>query len=143
MKLKIEKDKLITFFVRVKGPRGTRELRAALDTGSLLCTVPVVDARELGYDCFYDPLANKGEGALAITQGGILDVAPVVLEEISVADLSAKNVGALAYNLPTMSGIDMILGLSFLKHFKITIDYMRDYLEMIPFDTGVDHENEV
>jgi predicted aspartyl protease len=123
MKLKINQDSPISFFVRIKGPRCARELRAILDTGSSCCTIPIVDAREMGYDAFYDPLANKGEGALALTQGGILDVQPLTLQEISVAGLSATNIEALAYQLPRLGGADMILGLSFLRHFKLTLDF--------------------
>ncbi len=123
MKLKICQGQPISFFVRIKGPGGVRELRAILDTGSSCCTIPIVDARELGYDAFYDPLANKGEGSLALTQGGILDVQPLTLQEISVAEISAVNVEALAYQLPRLSGADMILGISFLQHFKLTLDF--------------------
>jgi predicted aspartyl protease len=128
MKIKINEGNPITFFVRISGPKGSRELRAVLDTGSTYCTIPVVDARELGYDAFYDPLANKGDGALALTQAGILDIASITLKDIKVAELSAADVPALAYELPRMSGVDMVLGLSFLQHFKITIDFHQGLL---------------
>ncbi len=128
MRIKINKEVPITFFVRIKGPRGVRELRAVLDTGSSLCTIPTTDAREIGYEAFYDPIVNKGEGVYTLTQTGILDAGPLTLEEISVADLSAKNVPAIACNLPRMGGIDMILGLSFLNNFKTTIDFNQGYL---------------
>ena len=127
MKIKIEAGKPIALFVRIMGPKGIRELKAVLDTGSMYCSIPVVDARELGYDAFYDPLTNKGDGALAVTQGGILDVQPIILQEISVAELSAISIEALVYELPRVSGTDMILGLSFLKHFKITLDSPGGY----------------
>ena len=130
MKIRINKDKPITLFVRVKGSRGVRELRAVLDTGSSLCTVPVTDAREIGYAAFYDPIANKGEGTYTITQTGIMDLEELVIDEMAVADLSAKAVPAIACNLPRMGGIDMILGLSFLNRFKITIDYEEGWLTM-------------
>ena len=122
MKINIEAGKPVAFFVRIMGPKGVRELKAVLGTGSMYCSIPVVDARELGYDAFYDPLANKGDGALAVTQSGILDVQPIILQEISVSQLSAGSVEALVYELPRVSGADMILGLSFLKHFKVTLD---------------------
>lgn len=123
MKINVEKGKVIHFFVRVRGPKGFRELRAVLDTGSTQCAISPVDAREIGYDCFFDPLANKGEGTLAMTQAGILDVLQLTIEEIQVADISVKNVKTLAYELPKMSGIDMVLGLNFIDNFKTSIDY--------------------
>lgn len=127
MKLKIEKGKLISFFVRVKGPKGVRELRAVLDTGSQRCAISPVDARDLGYDCFFDPLANKGEGELALMQSGIMEVGPLVIEEINVADLRVANIEALAYELPKMSGVNMVLGLNFIENLRTSINFDEGY----------------
>ena len=54
IKIKISADEPIVFFIRVKGPKGVREFRAILDTGSTYSTIPLQDARELGYDAYYD-----------------------------------------------------------------------------------------
>jgi len=130
MKIKIEKGKPITFFVRIRGPRGVRELRAILDTGSSVCTIPVTDAREIGYEAFYDPIVDKGDGIYTITQTGILDLGPLTLQEVGVAELSAKDVTAVVSNLPRAGGVDVILGLSFLQNFKTTIDFDQGYLKL-------------
>lgn len=130
MKIPIDKEKPLTLFVRIKGPRGVRELRAVLDTGSSLCTIPITDAREIGYPVFYDPIVNRGEGIFTLTQTGVMDLEGLTLEEISVAGLSAKDVPAVACHLPRMGGVDMILGLSFLSRFKITLDYEGGWLSM-------------
>ena len=136
MKIRISKENPITFFVRVKGPRGIRELRAVLSTGSSLCTIPSTDAREIGYEAFYDPLMDSGDGIYTISQTGIMDLGGIMLEEVVVAGLSAANVPAVACQLPRLGGIDMILGLSFLNRFKTTLDYESGWLTIE--EVGVD-----
>ena len=128
MRISIEKEKPITLFVRLKGPRGIRELRAVLDTGSSWCTVPITDAREIGYAAFYDPMINRGDGIYVLTQNGIMDYEGLILEEIMVGELSAKAVPAVACHLPRLGGVDMILGLSFLNRYKTTLDYANNLL---------------
>ncbi len=130
MKIKIEKGQPIAFFVRIAGPKGCHELKAVLDTGSVWCTIPTVDARELGYDAFFDPIANRGDGALALTQSGTFEVGKLKLQKVSVADISAENIDALVYELPRMAGADMILGLSFLERFRLNIDYAEGFLSL-------------
>ena len=56
------------------------------------------------------------------------------MEEIGVADAVAKNVKALAYDIPKLAGVEAILGLSFLKNFKTTIDYKKGYPTIEPAD---------
>lgn len=48
----------------------------------------------------------------------------VDLKEVSVGNLAAKNVAAvvLEYDLPPMVPVDMILGQTFLKNFKLKVD---------------------
>jgi len=140
MKIRLDRENPATFFVRVRGPRGVRELRAILDTGSTLCTIPITDARELGYATFYDPIVNKGEGVYTVSLTGIMDLEGLTLEEVAVAGLSSKDVAAVACHLPRLGGIDVILGVSFLKHFKITLDYENGWLNME--QVGVGGEND-
>lgn len=128
MRIKLQKEHPITFFVRIKGPHGARELRAILDTGCALCSLPTTDARELGYQAFFDPVSDKGEGLYTLTHTGIVEAGPLVLEELTVGDLAARNVAAVAWNLPRLGGIDVILGLSFLNRFKTIVDYNTGYL---------------
>ena len=132
MKLKITPDRPIMFFVRVKGRKGVREYRALLDTGSEYSIIPLQDARDLGYDAYCDPASDPGLGTLAMTKTDMAELDEIVLEEVGVADLVAKNVKALACDLPRFGGVEATLGLSFLKNFKTTIDYNKGYLTIEP-----------
>lgn len=128
MKLKIAPDRPIMLFVHIKGSKGTREVRAVLDTGSVYSIISVQDARQLGYDAFSDPQADPDPSTTMVTKSDIFLTDEIVLEEVSVADLVAKNVTALAYELPGVGRVEAILGLSFLKNFKTTIDFKKGYL---------------
>lgn len=131
IRVKIEPEKPITLFVRVKGENGVREYQAVLDTGSEYSIIPLQDARELGYEAYCDP-EDPGGGTRAITKTDMVELDEIELEEVQVGDLVAKNVKALAHHLPRLGGVEATLGLSFLKNFKTTIDYKAGYLTIEP-----------
>jgi predicted aspartyl protease len=132
MELKIEPNRIITFFVKVKGKKGTSELRAVLDTGAEYCVIPKYETRLLGYDTDFDEFTNPGEGTRAITIAGIIEGDELEIEEVQVADLVAKNIKAIVTDLPNLGGVQFILGLSFLAKFKTAIDYSSGYLTIEP-----------
>ncbi len=132
MKIKISADEPIVFFVRVKGPKGVREFRAVLDTGSTDSLIPLQDARDLGYEAYFDPFTRTGEGTLGITKTDIFETDEIVLEEVAVADLVARDVKALAFNMPKSAGFEAVLGISFLRNFNTHINFEQGYLTIQP-----------
>ena len=132
MRIKINPDDPIVFFIRVKGPKGIREFRAVLDTGSTDSLIPLQDARALGYDAYFDPFTRVGEGKRAVSKTDLFETDEIVLEEVFVGDLIAKDVKALAFDMPKSAGIEAVLGLSFLRHFNTQINFEEDYLEIQP-----------
>jgi predicted aspartyl protease len=131
MKVKIEPDKPITLFVRIKGAKGVREMRAVLDTGSQYCLIPLQDARQLGYDAYFNA-DDPGEGTKGITKTDLVEVDEIELEEVSVGDLVAKRVKSLVWTLPKLGGLEATLGLSFLEQFRTTLDFKQGYLIIEP-----------
>ncbi len=107
MKFKIEPDKPITLFVRFKGTKGVREMRAVLDTGSQYCIIPLQDARQLGYDAYFNA-DDPGERTIGITKTDLVEVDEIELEEVSVGDLVAKRVKSLVWTLPSHCGTAII-----------------------------------
>lgn len=47
----------------------------------------------------------------------------VALRSFSLADTKIENMEALCYTLPEEHGIDGVIGLNFLRHFKVTLDF--------------------
>ncbi len=132
MKLKINPDEPITAFVRIKGEKGVREVRAIIDTGSLYSVIPLQDARRLGYDAYFDLSADPDGGTKAVTKGGIVQADEIILEEVAIGDLVAKDVTTLVIELPNFARIEAVLGISFLKNFKTTIDFKEGFLTLEP-----------
>ncbi len=133
MKLKIEAGKPITLFVRIKGEKGVREIRAVLDTGSQYCVIPLQDARQLGYDAYFSP-DDPGSGTIAVTKAELIEVDEIELEEVSVGDLVARNVKSLVWGFPKLAGVEGLLGLSFLEHFRTSLDFKQGLLTIEPAD---------
>ena len=130
MKLKISADEPIVFFIRVKGPKGTREFRAVLDTGCTDCIISLQDARALGYNAFFEPFTKTGEGTPGISITDIFETDEIVLQEVSVGGMVAKDVKAMTHDLPRLAGIEGVVGISFLRHFNTCLNFADGYLEI-------------
>lgn len=62
---------------------------------------------------------------------GEIQLPKVIIQQIGVKDANAKDVEVLVGQLPKKLALDGLLGYSFLKHFKITIDYKKEELTLI------------
>jgi len=89
----------------------------ALDTGARLTLIAPRIAEELGFEA--DSLEPAGN---VIGATGAAPAALVRIRSVSVLGLEVANVRALCHALPRELGLDGILGLNFLRHFKIVID---------------------
>lgn len=126
------------FFARVIGPKGYRELKAVISTGCKYCMAGYKDIREIGYDnvpypgVFVEHAGLVPNGVWIVTTGSINQCSLTELDEISIGDVSAKKVATLIYNPPQESGVDLILGESFLKNFSVHFDYGNRTLKIEP-----------
>ena len=76
------------------------------------------------------------------TANGPIQVPLVNLNSVTVGSLTTHNVAAAIHNLPDSSNIGGLLGLNFLKRFKVIVDSTRNQLTLEPlqplseYDTG-------
>ena len=112
----------------VYGPGGGRpvELRAAVDTGASKTMIPVRAALLLGYPLENAPIENIAMG------GGVFDVPRVVLDRVKIGPASARNVEAVCHDLPKETGLDAVVGLSFLTRFDLAFDFAAWEMELLP-----------
>ena len=89
----------------------------ALDTGARLTVVSPELAAALGLEPEKNETAVTVVGATGAASGAMLRVASV-----SVLGLEVRNLRVICHKLPPRLGLQGILGLNFLKHFKIVID---------------------
>lgn len=96
--------------------------RLALDTGATFVVLSWRIIRGIQVAIDINTLVST-------TTATSVESAPLVyIPKISVRDKSFRNVPCLVKDLPAESGVDGLLGLSFLRHFSLTIDFPRGTL---------------
>ena len=123
---------------RVEGERGTaRELSAAIDFNYGYCVVLREDATQLGFpraaNLHTDEWRDHPEDTPWFTSmRGIDRGIKVTFPKVSVGPLVAKNVETvvLEQEHPRFVVADFVLGRSFLKNFKLTLELKKGYLSL-------------
>jgi len=121
------KQPVIVLDVTLQGKAGvTRRVRMALDTGATYTMIPWEIAEALGYK----PEHAK-EKVTLVTASGI-EIAPVLkVKRLGVLGEYIARVPVVCHDLPPRSYVVGLLGASVLRHFRITIDYVRGTLELV------------
>ena len=97
----------------------------ALDTGATYTMIPWEIAEALGYK----PEISK-EKVTLITASGV-ETAPIIqVKKIRFLDEVSDNIEVVCHDLPSKSFVVGLLGSSFLRRFKITVDYPNGVLEI-------------
>ena len=137
MKVPINDPMLVS--ARVEGERGVvRELSSVLDFNSPYCVILVQDALDLGYpeagNKHTDELRARPDRVAWLTSMRGIDRGIVLkLRQVSLGGLVAKDVEAVVLELehPRFIVFDFVLGRSFLKNFKLTVDMKKGYLSLV------------
>jgi hypothetical protein len=124
--------------VRVEGKNGyVRELSAVLDINSPYCMVLSQDAIVLGYSAaankpgdharYYPDEVPSMTGLRGIERG-----VKISLKKVSIGPLAATDVDAVVFETGPQPKVvfDMILGRTFLKNFKMTVDFKNKSLSL-------------
>lgn len=111
--------------VGIHGPSGVREVDVILDTGAVYTVIAWDVAKDIGYD----PAVSERRMPI-VTANGVIEVPLITVERIQVAELRAKAVDVVCLDIPEIAGIEGLLGLSFLRHFRTLIDYTTGVLEI-------------
>lgn len=77
----------------------------------------------------YKPEVSK-EKVTLITASGVETAPLIVIKKIRFLDEDINNVTVVCHDLPPKSYVTGLLGSSFLRHFKIMIDYLKGMLEI-------------
>ena len=100
-------------------------VRMALDTGASMTVIPWQAAERLGLDP-----ARSRRRARFMTGSG-MEVAPILtVPAMELLGVRAANVSVLCHDLPQRSLVDGLLGLSFLSHCQLSINFHRGILEL-------------
>ena len=95
-----------------------------LDTGASLCTLSFDTALAIGCD------PSSSHRRLELMTASSIEVVPViVIPRITTLGQTIKQVEAACHTLPEESPVDGLLGLNFLRHFNLHLNFRSGTLE--------------
>ncbi len=97
-----------------------------VDTGATLLAIPPVIAKRAG---LYDVTSTM---VTTQTANGEVNVPKVSIKLLSVAKIKQPNVEATIQSISTKNDELGLLGMSFFKHYKITIDHKQKEIQLEP-----------
>lgn len=101
------------------------EAKLILDTGSSYVTLPLKLIQSINI-----PVNTKH--TVHLTSASTVETIPkIIIPEMAVLGKVVKNVEAIVKDLPPEAPADGLLGLSFLKYFKLTIDFKKGFLSLV------------
>lgn len=112
--------------VEFHGPTGVREIDMILDTGAVYTVIAWDVAKDIGYD----PAVSLQRTPI-VTANGVIEAPMITIDTVQVAELRVQNVEVICHDIPEIVGIEGLLGLSFLRHFRTVVDYTTGNLEIV------------
>lgn len=116
-------EPLVLLPVSVEGPRGTAQMRMALDTGSSFVVIPTQVARQIGY-----PLEDAEVTVDLHTATSPQRAALVTLRGVQAIGVRVALVEAACRDLPEEGPVQGLLGLSFLRHLDVDLHFQSRVL---------------
>ena len=111
---------LLLVYVRLSGPKGSRLVRLALDTGATTTMIPPKAALAVG--------VNPGRATTfreTLTASGKELIPLVIVPRLQVFESTFRRVTVACHELPSESPIDGLLGLDLLTRLRATIDLTK------------------
>ena len=116
---------VIVLGVTLEGEDIEKKIDMVLDTGATYTMVPWDIADVLGYE----PGISK-ELVPMVTASGVERAPLITVKSLNVLGVTAHNIKTIVHDLPEKSYVDGLLGLSFLRRFKVCLDFQEGVLEI-------------
>ena len=111
--------------VAIHGPEGIREADFVLDTGAVYTVIAWDVAKDIGYD----PAVSTRRMPI-VTANGIIEAPLITVDAIEIENLRATAVDVICHDIPEITGIEGLLGFSFLQRYRTLIDFPNGILEI-------------
>ena len=115
----------IIVYVELVGPRTARTIRMALDTGAILTVIPIETALAIGYDP-----ATATKRIELVTASGVELAPQLAIRLMRCLGQTIQPVDIVCHDLPAQSPVKGLLGLNFLRHFDLHLNFLRRFLEL-------------
>lgn len=114
----LQKTGPILVRVKLAGPRAVLAVVMALDTGATITVLSLNAAGAIGYE----PSKSRDNVEL-LTAGGIVLAPKLRLRSAACLGQRVSNLDVVCHDLPAGSPIAGLLGLNFLRHFSLLLDF--------------------
>ena len=111
--------------LRAVGPQASREVDMIFDTGARYTSFSWDTLKDIGYDP-----AGCPDRIPMITANGSIEVPLLNVDRIILGNIVLSDVPVICHNIPELANVDGLLGLSFLKHFEIALNFKQGILEI-------------
>lgn len=112
--------------VRIDGPTNSRYARMILDSGATYTMI----CPEILLECGYDLAVSSKK--LAITTASSIEYTPFyVIQKLSALGKETIDIEVSSHSFPPRVPADGLLGLNFLRNFKLILHVNEGYLEII------------
>ena len=109
----------------ISGPEGEHMVQFLLDTGASITMVPSKVLEKIG------SMDNVIEDSISIkTASGTVHVNIVKVGRIEILGEIVEGIEVACYDIPPQTRVEALLGLNFLKHFKMTLDFPNGKLRL-------------
>ena len=112
--------------VRIDGTHASREVDMILDTGAMYTAISWDIAKDIGYD----PAVAQNRVPI-ITANGVIEVPKIKVKAIGFRGLHVEDVEVICHDIPEIAQIEGLMGLTFLKHFRILLDFKNRTIEIV------------
>lgn len=99
----------------------------ALDTGASRTMVSWLIARRLGYRPEFSPLVERTR---IVTGSGVEYVPEITTTEIRSLGRTVRGLPILVHDLPPEIGVDGLLGLDFLRRYRLSVDFKKGLIRL-------------
>lgn len=111
-------------------------LTMALDSGASCILISEAAAIEIGFDI------ERIERNTTFGNASQSHLVPKVrLKSFSLGNAKVEDIEALCYTIPEEHGIDGVIGLNFLRHFKVILDFQKGILTLERYLTQAARRN--
>jgi aspartyl protease family protein len=109
----------------LEGENITERIRVVLDTGATYTMIPWKIAGTLGLK------PEVSERRMDITTASGVESVPLInLKSMMLFDKKVNDMDVVVHDLPPRSYVDGLLGLSFLRKFRVCLDFRKGVLEI-------------
>ena len=98
-----------------------------LDTGASVTIIASDVLIRLGYD----PANPRLERQRIITGSGVEYARRVTVRSATAIGQKVTDLEVLCHDLPAESGVDGLLGVNFLRHFRLTVRFRKGIIELV------------